>query len=1085
MADTCGCCGPNTTPTPAAVENRPALSAISFRAGTYSSFLRAMIDRIARDTPPTDPDYPWVIRDLQTRASDDYAITLLEMWATLADILCFYEERFANEGFLRTAIQRDSVLRLARLVGYQFRPGLSATTLLAFTLDPAARVTLPVGLRVQSVTADGQTPQKFETTRSITADGRFNRLALGSRPVPVEPFAAGTSTAFLAPGDRGLTAGAALKRGDRVVLFENSSPSLELLTVQDVTPVGDRFEISWSRPIGASGWSLGITRARRYDRTFRLFGHSAPASTMTPVVDNTVNPPKITGWTTSPTTWTYPGTGPFESSTSILLDGRYEGLKVGGNLLVVESGSVPGLLEITGVDQVAGDFATLTDTVTRVVVNPVPGSPAPPAAMDRRNVLIYELTSAAIPFWGWDFPQRLLDGSFWVPGRRTGWTSIEIGRTIESGQFKPGTDVDLRDIELGRPVIVTDSQATVIQASIADAYFGGTDIRVGPTPGDSITAVALGLASANTLRVTALSSGILGFFMTLSSATPELYVTIGTVGPRRIPILSTGSVFAIANSIENGITNADPAPEFSKARVYWAGNRIVVVPGLLGTEVRVAPTAADPTSALELALDASIADYVDGVLSASLDAFTGVPSVSPQLLVTRGARDPQVVALAGPIGSVIQARNALSQALNPPAHPTAIVDVVDNRLLILPTLGDQPSQAFLVLRVETDDNVDLDAASAALLGNVAAASHGETVKNEIVGSAEASLSFQQFTLSKTPLTYVPGAGPRGALSTLQLLVNGVEWSEVTTLYGHGPTESVFVTRLADDATTTIEFGDGLTGARPPSGSDNLVARYRKGSGLAGRLRAGALTNLLDRPVGVKSVLNPAPTDGGADAETAADMRRNAPTTVRTFDRAVSLRDFTDLVTASGEVAKASASWVWRGDRRCVFLTIGAQQGGLFSRDALARLYGTLTAERDPNHALIVENYLRVPIVLAATLAVLPTYVTSAVLGAARDALSAALSFDALAFGAPLHLSRLYEVLQSVDGVDYVDVTTLQFKNRSAAYLASRGADAAPVQGHLRLYPARVNAGQVTAAELAWVEAPTQDITLLASGGLPD
>ena len=56
MADTCGCCGPTTAPTPAAVENRPALSAISFRAGTYSSFLRAMIDRIARDTPPTDPE---------------------------------------------------------------------------------------------------------------------------------------------------------------------------------------------------------------------------------------------------------------------------------------------------------------------------------------------------------------------------------------------------------------------------------------------------------------------------------------------------------------------------------------------------------------------------------------------------------------------------------------------------------------------------------------------------------------------------------------------------------------------------------------------------------------------------------------------------------------------------------------------------------------------------------------------------------------------------------------------------------------------------------------------------------------------
>ena len=51
---------------------------------------------------------------LTTRAPDDPAIALLDAWATVADVLTFYQERIANEGFLRTATERRSVLELAR-----------------------------------------------------------------------------------------------------------------------------------------------------------------------------------------------------------------------------------------------------------------------------------------------------------------------------------------------------------------------------------------------------------------------------------------------------------------------------------------------------------------------------------------------------------------------------------------------------------------------------------------------------------------------------------------------------------------------------------------------------------------------------------------------------------------------------------------------------------------------------------------------------------------------------------------------------------------------------------------------------------
>ena len=44
---------------------------------------------------------------------------------------------------------RDSILRLARLLDYQLRPGVAATALLAFTLDKNASLRIPIGLRVQ------------------------------------------------------------------------------------------------------------------------------------------------------------------------------------------------------------------------------------------------------------------------------------------------------------------------------------------------------------------------------------------------------------------------------------------------------------------------------------------------------------------------------------------------------------------------------------------------------------------------------------------------------------------------------------------------------------------------------------------------------------------------------------------------------------------------------------------------------------------------------------------------------------------------------------------------------------------------
>ncbi|MGB7923288.1 MAG: putative baseplate assembly protein [Pyrinomonadaceae bacterium] len=182
MNENCGCCEGVEQITPVSTVNRPGLSALLYRIGKHSTFLETMIARLSSfsfEPPPEGdgqppPDYP--LRGLTTREANDAAIAFLDAWAMVADVLTFYQERIANEGFLRTATELRSVLELARLLGYAPRPGVAASTYLAYTLDDGSEVTIPAGTRAQSVPGPGELPQAFETAEDIYARAEWNTL---------------------------------------------------------------------------------------------------------------------------------------------------------------------------------------------------------------------------------------------------------------------------------------------------------------------------------------------------------------------------------------------------------------------------------------------------------------------------------------------------------------------------------------------------------------------------------------------------------------------------------------------------------------------------------------------------------------------------------------------------------------------------------------------------------------------------------------------------------------------------------------------------------------------------------------------
>jgi predicted phage baseplate assembly protein len=308
-----------------------------------------------------------------------------------------------------------------------------------------------------------------------------------------------------------------------------------------------------------------------------------------------------------------------------------------------------------------------------------------------------------------------------------------------------------------------------------------------------------------------------------------------------------------------------------------------------------------------------------------------------------------------------------------------------------------------------------------IYANVAVATDGETVR-EVLGSGDAAAAFQTFRLSHKPLTYVYATG--GTASTLQVFVNEIRWHEVETLYAQGPNARVFVTRHADDGTVTVQFGNGVdSGARLPTGSDNVRAVYRKGTGSAGNLAAGKLTLLLSRPLGLSGATNPQAAEGGADPELMKNARRNAPRTVVTLDRVVSLADYQAYAASFPGIAKSLSTWTMTGAARQVFLTVAGSGGKELDLDSITvkTLRQSLVARGDPYVPLRIASFERAEFVVKAVIGVHPDRLFEEVMPRVKTAMWEAFSFDAREFGQAVDLSDVITVIQNVDGVVSVDV----------------------------------------------------------------
>jgi predicted phage baseplate assembly protein len=276
--DDCGACASGSR-VRQLVQNRPGLDAIAYRVGTHAELLRRMRGALADARRPA-------LQGLNTRETDDFSIALLDAFAALGDVLTFYQERIANEAFVRTATERVSIVELARLLGYQLAPGVAASAYLAFDVQGGAGVPeqleIRAGVKVQSLPGPDEVPQLYEVIEPIIGRAEWNAL----RPRRTEPqtLRMGLRTIWLAGASNVLTKGDALLLIGRERTLGTDREEWDFRRVQSVEldAANDRTKVVLDRPLG---WRRGLRKinpaqiepeVRVLRQAASLFGASAP-----------------------------------------------------------------------------------------------------------------------------------------------------------------------------------------------------------------------------------------------------------------------------------------------------------------------------------------------------------------------------------------------------------------------------------------------------------------------------------------------------------------------------------------------------------------------------------------------------------------------------------------------------------------------------------------------------------------------------------------------------------------------------------------------------------------------------------------
>ena len=227
----------------------------------------------------------------------------------------------------------------------------------------------------------------------------------------------------------------------------------------------------------------------------------------------------------------------------------------------------------------------------------------------------------------------------------------------------------------------------------------------------------------------------------------------------------------------------------------------------------------------------------------------------------------------------------------------------------------------------TRADFDEAAPSVSVFGNLVDASQGKTERDAVLGNGDNRQKWQTFPLPKSPLTYFLSAGAIPPQTPeLEIWVDARLWRRVDAFFGHGAAEQIYIVREDAEGRSFVQFGDGETGARLPSGLKNVVAVYCSGVGAHGAIQPGATPSTSERPPGFDKVSLAGIVSGGAEAEDGGKAREAAPGKVQSLGRLVSLQDYETETLGVPGVVTATAAWDLHAGVPAVILRVLLEAG---------------------------------------------------------------------------------------------------------------------------------------------------------------
>ncbi len=308
-------------------------------------------------------------------------------------------------------------------------------------------------------------------------------------------------------------------------------------------------------------------------------------------------------------------------------------------------------------------------------------------------------------------------------------------------------------------------------------------------------------------------------------------------------------------------------------------------------------------------------------------------------------------------------------------------------------------------------------------GNVVLAGHGEGKPEKILGSGDAMLSNQSFTLEVEGVAFTADATKSsGVAAAMDVSVDGQIWEQVSTLKDSTPGDhhyAVYAIRMTEEGYVRIIFGDGQYGRRLPSGKNNIRVRYRVGSGLSGNVPVGGLEKPVSPHPLIKAVRQPLPAAGGGDMEDMASLRENAPSTLLALERAVSLSDFSHLAAAQSSVWQAKAySQILHGGRTESVKVVIVPADGVQSPEIRKAIRSFLQKHALPGVQVTVGPFVEKRFSLSITVRVkTDEFIAEEVEKAVASALVDHFTLKNRKLGEHLYLSEVYKIVEGIKGVE--------------------------------------------------------------------